>query len=106
VSPFLHFVGCCLLTLIPTTTKGSLAWICRSRSPETEHALGLRAAHQETLNGTARTYGWSYAALKRMSAEALSGTAPTGTLNYAFDRVRNRTRRAGSLDSLGAHSLD
>ena len=58
---------------------------------------GNRTALAEVLNGTSRTYAWTYDLLYRMTGEAMSGL---GVVNYQFDAVGNRTNRSTSVSGL------
>ena len=54
---------------------------------------GNRTNLSETVNGTSRTYAWSYDWLYRMTNENISGL---GNAGYAYDPVGNRTNRTVS----------
>ena len=54
---------------------------------------GLRTNLSESVNGTARTYGWSYDLLYRMTNENITVNSQVSTLGYQFDPVGNRTAR-------------
>lgn len=70
----------------------------------TVHALGMRTFLNESVNGTARTYTWSYDALSRLKSEALTGGL-AGTLTYGLDLVGNRKSRTSAL-GLASQSLN
>src|SRR5439155_8221009 len=53
---------------------------------------GNRTNLIETVNGTSRTYAWTFDSLYRLKQETLGG-ATSGTLSYSFDPVGNRTNR-------------
>jgi RHS repeat-associated protein len=53
---------------------------------------GNRTNLSETVNGTSRTYSWTFDSLCRLRQEALGG-GTSGTLSYSFDPVGNRTNR-------------
>jgi RHS repeat-associated protein len=61
-------------------------------------AAGNRTNLSEAVNGTTRTYAWTYDTLYRLKQETL-GSGSSGTLAYSFDLVGNRTNRTvtGSL---------
>ncbi len=66
------------------------------------YQLGLTGNHtnlSETVNGTSRTYGWTYDSIYRLKQETLGG-GTSGTLSYGFDPVGNRTNRTVSGLSL------
>jgi RHS repeat-associated protein len=63
---------------------------------------GNRTNLSETVDGTLRSFSWSYDALYRLTAETISGASPSGTLGYNYDQVGNRTNRSGSIGSVGA----
>jgi RHS repeat-associated protein len=65
---------------------------------------GNRTALTETNNGTVRTYGWAYDSMYRLTQEALSG-GTSGTLNYGYDLVGNRTNRTSTLTVLTNQSF-
>ena len=73
------------------------------------YQLGLVGNHtnlNESVNGTNRVYAWSYDHLYRLTNETVSSSySPTGSLNYLYDSVGNRTNRTGSLGSLGTQTL-
>jgi RHS repeat-associated protein len=57
-------------------------------------AAGNRTHLEEYLNGANRANAWSYDNLYRLKQEVVSG-ASSGTLNYGYDLVGNRTNRSG-----------
>jgi RHS repeat-associated protein len=62
---------------------------------------GNRTSLNET-NGTAvRGYTWGYDNLYRLTSEAISTTAPTGTLGYTYDNVGNRLLRTNLVTGIG-----
>ncbi len=64
-------------------------------------AVGRRTRVVET--GTvARTANWAYDVLSRLTSEAITGTAPTGTVEYEFDHVGNRQVRTSTLAGVGS----
>ena len=65
---------------------------------------GNRTALIETNNGTVRSYAWAYDSLYRLTQETLAG-GTSGTLNYSYDLVGNRTNRTSSLSVLTNQSL-
>jgi len=74
-----------------------------------DYQLGLpgnRTNLNESVNGTGRNYGWAYDPLYRLKKETISGGS-SGTVDYGFDRVGNRTNRTvtGSLGSLANQSF-
>jgi RHS repeat-associated protein len=68
------------------------------------NSLGSRTQLTETVGGLGRTYVWGYDALQRLTNETITGTAPTGSLGYTYDRVGNRLFRTGGIGSVGAQS--
>lgn len=60
-------------------------------------AGGTRTNLSETVNGTSRSYAWSYDALYRMTNETITGL---GSVSYSYDAVGNRTNRVSSLSAL------
>jgi RHS repeat-associated protein len=71
------------------STLGSFSYIVR--------ATGNRAALAETLNGTSRSYGWTYDLLYRLTEESIGSM---GTVNYQFDAVGNRTNRTSTVSGV------
>ena len=65
---------------------------------------GNRTNLAETVNGTVRSYAWAYDSLYRLTQETLAG-GTSGTLNYSYDLVGNRTNRTSSLSVLTNQSL-
>jgi RHS repeat-associated protein len=65
-------------------------------------AAGNRTNLVDNINGTSRTFNWSYDNSYRLTSETVSGGSPTGTLGYVYDDVGNRTSRTGSLGGVGA----
>jgi RHS repeat-associated protein len=63
---------------------------------------GNRTNLVDNVNGTSRTFSWSYDNLYRLTNETISGGSPTGTLGYGYDDVANRTSRTGTIGSLTA----
>ncbi len=59
---------------------------------------GNRTNLSETVNGTSRTFGWSYDPLYRLTNETIS---THGTLGYRHDAVGNRTNRTSSVSGIG-----
>ncbi len=64
-------------------------------------AGGTRTNLSEIVNGTSRSYAWSYDSIYRLTNEVVGGL---GSLGYGYDAVGNRTNRSGSLGSLGAQT--
>jgi RHS repeat-associated protein len=60
---------------------------------------GNRTNLSELLNGTSRTYAWTYDSLYRLKQESLSG-GTSGSVTYGYDLVSNRTNRASTLSGL------
>jgi len=65
---------------------------------------GNRTNLSETVNGTSRTYGWTFDSLYRLKQESLGG-GTSGTLSYSFDLVGNRTNRTSSVSGLTNQSF-
>ncbi len=62
---------------------------------------GNRTNLGETVNGTARNYGWAYDYLYRLTGETISGM---GGVSYAYDAVGNRTNRTSAISQLATGS--
>ncbi len=60
---------------------------------------GNRTNLNETVNGTSRTFGWSFDPLYRLTNETIS---THGTLGYRYDLVGNRTNRTSSVTGITA----
>ncbi len=60
-------------------------------------AAGNRTNLAENVNGTLRTNAWFYDPLYQLTAENLSGAAPTGNTTNRYDAVGNRTNRTTTV---------
>ena len=65
-------------------------------------AAGNRTNLIETVNGSSRTFAWSYNAVYRLTNETITGAAPTGTISYKYDAAGNRTNRLSSVSGVTA----
>lgn len=60
-------------------------------------ATGNRTTSSESVNGTSRSYAWSYDYLYRLTSEGIQNI---GTVNYGFDAVGNRTNRTSTVTGI------